>query len=145
VPSPDTFFLDIQDAAVSILDDDAAFDGVPILSERLGDLNNAVEIVMNKIGICVVIALYLLLHTTPRDDAGDAVATQFYADNPTIIDLRNAIDQEKFPNIQGMQLKLKCTSGFDYVPQGTLLDGNNQQLLDSMGIKMTTDRPFART
>lgn len=192
--SADRFFLDIQDAAARILDADAAFDGVPILTEELGDLDNAIGIVMGKLGICAIIetpfasitapntppvhfndvpitvtiwedtflnrpssdvnqrhwvelaliALYLLLHSTPRDESGEQVATAFHADNPTLIDLRNEIDREKFPNIQGVQLRLKCTTGFTYTPQAPLLDGNNQQLLDGLGLKITTDRPFSR-
>jgi len=195
MPAPDNFFLEIQQGVIDLLDADAAFDGVPLLTEALGDLDNAIEIVMNKLGVCVVvespfasitspntppvqfqdvpivvtiwedtflnrastevnqrhfmelslIALYLLLHSTPRDADGEAVATVLYADNPTIVDLRNTIDKERFPNIQGAQLRLKCTTGLTYTPQAGLLDGNNQQLLNSMGIKLTTDRPYART
>ena len=53
--NPENFFLDLQQAAVDILDADAYFDGIPILSEQLGDLDNAIEIVIGKLGLCVII------------------------------------------------------------------------------------------
>lgn len=92
-------------------------------------------------------ALYLLTHSTPKNAEGVQIATQFTADNPTLVDCRKngRIDAETFPNLQGVQINLVTTCGFTYTPQATILDGNNQALLDGMGIKLTADRPFSRT
>jgi hypothetical protein len=191
--NPENFFLDIQQAAVDILDADAYFDGVPILTEQLGDLDNAIEIVIGKCGLCVIIespfasvtskdtaatffgdipivvtiwedtvlnrfnedinikhhtgaaliALWLLTHSRPMKD-GEQIANVFVCEEPTMVNLASAVDRERFPNIQGMQLRLSCSAGFVYVPQLTLLSENNTALLSEMGVRLTTDRPFTK-
>lgn len=193
--NPDEFFLQIGDAVVECLDQEAYFDTIPGITERLGDMDNAIETVMNKLGICYVvetpfasatkpnvpaiqfddvpitltfwedtvmnrnaanangrtftgaalIAAWLLHQYVPRTSGGVALCNMLYCDTPTMVDLRGAIDRQAFPNVQGVQLRLKCSAGFDYDPQASLLDGNNQSLLDGMGIKLTTPRPFSRT
>lgn len=183
---PENFFLDIQQAAADILDGDAYFNGIPILTEQLGDLDNAIEIVMSKIGLCIVIeapfadvnypnvgavnfddipilvtvwedttitrpdpaskhfigtslvALWLLTHGVPRKD-GEQIANIFAPDSPTMVDLRNTIDREKFPNIQGCQLRFKCSGGYTYTPQPAgegILSENNNSLLSELGIPL---------
>ncbi len=52
---PERFFLEIQQGIADLLDADAYFDGIPILTARLGDLESSIEMVMSKLGICVVI------------------------------------------------------------------------------------------
>lgn len=193
--SPDEFFLQIGDAIVGALDQEAYFDTVPMITERLGDMDNAIETVMNKLKICGVIetpfasctkpniapiqfddvpititfyedtvmnrsaadanrrtargaaliALYLLHQYVPRTSEGVALCNMFYCDSPTMVDLRGVIDRQAFPNLQGVQIRLKCSAGFVHTPQASLLDGNNQALLDGMGIKLTTPRPFSRS
>jgi hypothetical protein len=186
VIDPENFFLDIQQAAADILDADAYFDGIPILTEQLGNLDNAIEIVMSKIGLCIVIeapfadvnypnvgavnfddipilvtvwedttltrpvagqkhfigtaltALWLLTHGVPRKD-GEQIANIFAPDSPTMVDLRNTIDREQFPNIQGCQLRFKCSGGYTYTPQPAgegLLSENNNSLLSELGIPL---------
>jgi hypothetical protein len=193
--NPDLFFQEIQEAVARVLTADAWFDTVPVLTERLGDLDSIIEIAMGKLGICVVIetpfatcnkpnipsiqfddipvtltiwedvvlngnspnvnrrgfigtalvALWLLHQNIPRNPEGIQLTNVLYCASPTMVDLRGLIDREKYPNVQGVQLNFKCSAGFNYTPQATLLDGNNQALLDGMGIKLTTDRPFSRT
>lgn len=189
--NPENFFLDIQQAAADTLLSDAYFYGIPVLTEQLGDLDSAIEIVMSKLGLCVIVqsglatcskpdmpgvnfdripvrvtiwedttlnrfsegvnvkhysgaaltALWLLTHQRPRKD-GTVIANCFIPDDPTFVDLRNQIDREQFPNIQGIEINLLTSGGFDYEPQDILLDGNNQALLDGMGIYLTTGRPI---
>lgn len=192
---PQGFLVEIQNAIIRVLDPDAAFDGVPLLPEYLGDLENAIQIVFGKLNICVVVqarlaratssntpgmqflvpitieiiedtylnrfpqninarhywitavkALALLWHTVPKAADGEPVATAIYPDpNNSIEDISAEFDREKFPNIGAARLNLFCTCGVIYEPQQTLLDGNNQALLDSMGIYLTVPRPFDRS
>lgn len=191
--NPENFFLDLQQAAADILDADAYFDGVPILTEQLGDLDNAITTVMAKMGLCVIIespfasvrsadtaatffddipilvtvwedtilnrfnadinikhhtgaaliALWLLTHSRPMKD-GEQIGNVFTAEEPTMVNLANTVDRERFPNVQGTQLRLRCSAGFVYEPQQTLLSENNTALLSEMGVKLTTDRPFTK-
>lgn len=191
----DRFFLDLQQATADMLAVDAWFERVPILTENLGDLANAIDLAIGKLGICVVITqpndqmycppnavpvrfedvpiwiqvwengvvnrdgdpnkrsfvstalviLTLLLHNTARDGEGAALATQFYADKPTWNNLSAFVDREKYPGMEGVLLKLKCSTGYTYTPQATLRAENNAALLSEAGILLTTPRPFERT
>lgn len=96
--------------------------------------------------ITAVKALALLWHTVPRNAAGEAVATAIYPEpNNSIEDITKEFDRERFPNIAAARINLLCTTGVIYEPQQTLLNGNNQALLNSMGITLTVPRPFDRS
>lgn len=107
------------------------------ITNRGGSKASAYTTVMD----CALNALGLLIHKFPRDAAGEAVANALYPDSPTLVDLGATVDRQQFPNIQGVLVRLKCSAGFNFTPTTPLLDGNNQELLDGMGIRLLTPRP----
>lgn len=86
-------------------------------------------------------ALGLLVLKFPRNTSDEIIANALYADNPTLVNLGPTVDQERFPNVQGVLVRLKTGAGFNFTPTATLLDGNNQTLLDGMGLPLLTPRP----